>query len=359
MYPAQVSNVCQQALPPPPPTSVFLNALKEAMAPRESPAADVGLYGDRFSGDPSLEPQVKHNEATAFAAACDFEKVCVSKQVSLEKMDDWMAAFAKFVLSPRYLLDSADDQNQCMVERLALCERAGVQSRQWTPPTLKTNMNALSSLFKTTGSPYAVVPSVPARFPMYVAVFNAAEKRHKIEEAQREENKVVQDSEVAMLSDKTNVASWYEVQRTNLLLLTFALGQRSDSILKLDIGNFQLKVDEKGTEFLSVRFGPMKNMQANQENVGKGPHTQDILPHPDPRLCAVAAYRRQLAMLPDPSNRAAPFWLGVRPYQKQPLKNAKRATYSTAQGTVFLACEIRWRPSFGVGLKRHEILPNS
>ena len=152
MLPAQVSNVCQAALPQPPPTAIFFAELKTAMAPREGPSADDGLFGDLFSSNTSLLPEKKHNEVSAFGAAKDFQKVCDCKQVILEKLDDWLAAFAKFVISPRFLFDKEEDQNRCMAERLALCEQAGVQSRQWAPSTLKTMANALSAIFKRTES---------------------------------------------------------------------------------------------------------------------------------------------------------------------------------------------------------------
>ena len=70
---------------------------------------------------------------------------------------------------------------------------------------------------------------------------------------------MVRDTEIATLVSKTYFKSAYENQRTNLLLMSFALGQRSQSMIDLNIGNFQIKQDENGTEILVVRFGPMKN----------------------------------------------------------------------------------------------------
>ena len=174
MLPAQVANVAEAALPPPPSSRDFLAGLRGVVSRRESPAVDAGLFGDLFSKDPNFSPGAKPNQLVALAAAEDFEKVRAMKQVSLEKLDDWLAAFAKFVLSPRCLFDNETDQNQCMLERLELCEHAGVQSRQWVPATLKTNVNALSALYKMADSHGAVVSSVPNRFPNYCAIFNAS-----------------------------------------------------------------------------------------------------------------------------------------------------------------------------------------
>ena len=77
----------------------------------------------------------------------------------------------------------------------------------------------------------------------------------------------------------------------------------------------------------------VRKLQGKQENVGKLAHVQKLLPHEDPRLCAVAAYHRQLKMLPHTSNKEAHFPRSVRS-NGIPSKPGNPATYATCKGVA-------------------------
>ncbi len=127
---------------------------------------------------------------------------------------------------------------------------------------------------------------------------------------------VLQDAEVNALFIGTNSFSWYESQRMNLLNLAFQLRQRPETLVRLLIGNF-IVGDDEGTIFLEVTISTMKNLQGNQKTVSRPLHHQNILKHPNPNLCGIAAYHRQIALLgPDPSNES--FFPGARLFTKEP-----------------------------------------
>ena len=113
----------------------------------------------------------------------------------------------------------------------------------------------------------------------------------------------------------------------NLLLLGYNIGQRSDNLYQYQVGCFKAGVTSDGQAYMEVRHGRMKNFQACAANAGKGPHVQTVLQHENPKLDAVAAYQRQVAMLGDKAAEDSPLFRSMGPCTKKiPDKGAKYAT---------------------------------
>ena len=126
--------------------------------------------------------------------------------------------------------------------------------------------------------------------------------------ARQEPTPVLKETEVQALYDKTNWSSWFEAQRMNFLVLSYQLGQRPESLVRLCVGNFQPKVLEGGQKSIQVNFGTMKNLQGDQANSSKAVHHQLVVEHNNPKLCAVAAYERQFALPEGSQGSADPFF---------------------------------------------------
>ena len=193
----------------------------------------------------------KKNQKGAFAAAMDFSKVLERQGVVITDLDEWMTAFAKWTLSADCLFDDNNAKEAALAQRTALCDRAGVAVQSWAPQTLKTTANALALMYKQTGPNSGVVPSVENQFPKYCRFFNAACTRHRNMTARQEPTPVLKETEVQALYDKTNWSSWFEAQRMNFLVLSYQLGQKPESLVRLCVGNFQPKVLEGGQKSIN------------------------------------------------------------------------------------------------------------
>ena len=72
-----------------------------------------------------------------------------------------------------------DDKNKARQQRKEMCEEAGVSVREWSPQTLKTNLNALAHLYKNTKPEVGVVFSSEKQFPLFTVFLNGAIKKSK------------------------------------------------------------------------------------------------------------------------------------------------------------------------------------
>ena len=94
---------------------------------------------------------------------------------------------------------------------------------------------------------------------------------------------------------------------------------------------------------LQVHFGTMKNLQGKQETARKPVHKQKVMQHSsNPKLCAVAAYHRQIRLLGAPNDPDSPFFRGARVYAKTTPLNA--ATYNVFKGVVSWVRVVLGRP---------------
>jgi hypothetical protein len=173
MMPAQLVNVAEAALGPLPPVDAFLAALEQAQNPARPPPADTVLFGDTFAEQPGLPTGTEKNQKLSFHAAMDFAKVLAHQNCVLSNLDDWMTAFAKWTLSVGCLFDDATQRDVALAQRKDLCAAAGVPVRYWSPPTLKTNVNALALMYKQTGPASGIVPRAQIQFPNSVLLLQS------------------------------------------------------------------------------------------------------------------------------------------------------------------------------------------
>jgi hypothetical protein len=103
----------------------------------------------------------------------------------------------------------------------------------------------------------------------------------------------------------------------NLLLVSYSLGQRPETMVRLCVGSFHWVTTDEGVEALDVHIGTMKNKQARHQNVGMPLHKQSIYQHSNPNLCAVAAYKRQLSILPSGYSPKDPLFRSARFFSRQ------------------------------------------
>ena len=64
----------------------------------------------------------------------------------MSNLDEYMVAFAKWVLSMDSLFNTQPEKIVAKAKRQALCQQAGVPMHEWAPSTLTTYVNALAAL---------------------------------------------------------------------------------------------------------------------------------------------------------------------------------------------------------------------
>lgn len=293
-YPAQMAILCESALGPPPTVKEFFDRIQAAQN-QSPPTADKVLFGELFQ-NPKQARNSRRIQCTAVTAALDFQKVMDAGQCVIDNLDVWMLAFARWSVDSK-LLFSADQVEEGLKNRAELCVKAGVPMRSWAPQTLKTNVNALANLYRLSQPVQGICPSIPKQFPRYCMFFNEIAEKSVAHRAIAQEVPVLSDSEVEHLYDRTNFSNPSENQRLNALLISYRLGQRPETLARLQVGNFRRIEDEEGQDGLEVIFGTMKNKRAKQETIGAAPHVQRIYAHANPKLCGVAAYNRQVQLL--------------------------------------------------------------
>lgn len=340
MLPAQLANVADAALGLSPPTHEFLARLRQWSNPIKN-NADEALFGNTFSKGPAMPRGSENNKKVAIRAVEDFELVCQKKNVVLDDLDAWMTAFSKWVLGMNFLLDGEDAQKLAMEQRQALSNDAGVVLRDWSPLTLKTMVNALATIHRSTRPPVGIVPSSTKQFPTFCALFNDALRRCKDTKCLEEAVEVLQDEEIVKLYDATNWVNLLEAQRMNLLILAFQLGQRPDTLINLKVGSVHFSKAEDGEEMLEVVIGTMKNKPAKQQTASSPLHRQLIFKHQDTKLCGVAAYNRQVKLLGSHK---------PEDYLFRGIKNLSKAipqgppSYSSCRGAAKWAGDLLGRP---------------
>ena len=342
MLPAQLANVAAAALPRPPTVQIFLDRLCMSLATPTTSVASRELYGDTFA-EADIKPLgTDRNQKKALGAALDFAKALEHKQVVITDLDEWMTAFAQWTLGVEWLFESKEAAEAALAQRNALCEAAGVAVRCWVPQTLKTNVNAMALMYKQSGAENCVVPGVETQFPRFNRLFNVACTRQRTTQARQPLEQSLTCQEVERLFDKTEWKSWYQSQRMNLLLMAYQLGQRPETLIRLSVGQFHVKRFDDGTEGLQIHFGTMKNLQGNQANVSKALHKQYLKPHKNSKLCAVAAYHRQLSLVGKPSDLSVPLFRSARFHSKS--APPKEASYNVIRGIALWARAEVGRP---------------
>ena len=350
---AQLSVVAEASLPQPPSSEEFFGRLEKLVKPDDITPADTALFGDTFEEEKGNGHTWK-NFIKGMNAIRDFECVLEAKGLTLSKLDDWFTAFSKWKLSPEALFEAPEEQEICVKRRNELASLAGVTVRAWCPTTLKTTINVLALKYRETAPPTAICSSSTKQFPNYNKIWNAASKRWKDLGARQDVVAVLEDHEVVQLYDQTNFSSLYEAQRMNLVVLFFSLGQRADNMISLRVGHFHLSQGSDGRENLVVNFPTMKNLQAKQSNSSRDAHKQTILPHPDAKVCGIAAYKRQLSMLLD-KTKDGHFFISLRVTSKN-LGAGEPITYSTIRGAATWARTVVGRAVTSKDLGRRPVM---
>jgi hypothetical protein len=238
MMNAHLKVVLRQQLPEKPNSAQFLAGLVAATQPRQGPSTDEALFGDTFSKVTMARGGQKKTQQGSIQPLKDFQKVLDARQVTIENLDEYFTAFAKWCLNVECLFDTKEEQDAALGQRQQLCANAGVKVRSWLPSSMRTMLNGAASLYKTAEGKGSVCPSEPTLFPNYNDFFNCAYRRERAANARKAEAPVLDDVELEELFDKTNWQSPFEAQRTNLLILCFSLGERTSTIEELCVGNF-------------------------------------------------------------------------------------------------------------------------
>lgn len=250
MLPAQLVNVAESALPPLPPVETFLKDLEKGHESLTSESTDTAIFGDTFVGGvPQPEGSTK-NQKGAYAAVKNFQKVCEKKGWNPTNLDEYMVAFAKWVLNVDCLFDTEPEKIAAKAQRQVLCQEAGVPMYEWAPQTLTTYINALAVLHRQGRPESVIVPKAKKQFPQFVRFSDAAASRHKQIRARKPETAVLNDDDLLKLHAATRWDSWFDVQRYNILVLSFNIGQRQESLKLLRVGNFTRVTADDGQEMI-------------------------------------------------------------------------------------------------------------
>ena len=180
--------------------------------------------------------------------------------------------------------------------------------------------------------------SSTTQFPLFDTFTKQCATRHLDHKAgtsaQQPPTSVLKDEDLETLYKKTNFASAFETQRFNIMILGFRTGLRGDSLMKFQDTSLSLE-EVDGVESLKFHLGTMKNMQGTLMNVGNEPYSETIFPSPDKRFCAIEAYKRQLALLPQKGN--VPLFRRIKFHQIQ--LGQERGTTELCQGAT--DCRLR------------------
>ena len=130
MLPAQIANVAECALGTPPPTRDFLDRLVQNQEPEEAPG-ELALFGNAFPDEerPGLPDGTVKSQQSALRAVPDFQKVLESQGQDLQNLDEWLATFAMWTPSPKFLMDDEEAQKRFLEQRKQFCQQAHVSIR--------------------------------------------------------------------------------------------------------------------------------------------------------------------------------------------------------------------------------------
>ena len=105
---AHLKCVLRQQLPEKPNSAQFLAGLVAAIQPRQSPSTDEALFGDTFSKVTGAKGGQKKTQQCCIQPLKDFQKVLDARQVTIENLDEYFTAFAKWCLNVQFLFDTQE-----------------------------------------------------------------------------------------------------------------------------------------------------------------------------------------------------------------------------------------------------------
>ena len=161
-------------------------------------------------------------------------------------------------------------------------------------------MNAIAAMYnRTPGVAHKIISSSTMWFPNFNDYFTTCSKRHKklaaIKDAQKDPEafEVLQDHELPILLQGTDMGNAMEAQRWFAVIIGRCSGWRPDSLMAVDVENFRI-IYEGGKRYLQPVLGSMKNLPASFNNVDKALFKQHIGDCAEARFCPIVAFERQL-----------------------------------------------------------------
>lgn len=154
----------EAAQPAAPAVSVFMHVLATAGQPR---ATRTSMFGTMFA-DSAQNPRPKGTTGvhkSGSKAAFQFEAVRTLNGSNSESLDEWFADLARFTLEPMALFDDEAKQLECMQQRKALCQQAGVKVRSYKTGSFKTYINGLGNYHNSNTPDNHIVLSSLSQFP--------------------------------------------------------------------------------------------------------------------------------------------------------------------------------------------------
>ena len=262
-----------------------------------------------FGDDPDHEEQIgkpkstKRTEAVAVNVAMGFQNVLVANKEVYKGLDEWLVGFVKFTLDVRAMNSEEIKQKKYLEKRKKLCGE-DYKVRSLSPSTIKTYINALAGIYHTRRQENQFVPSSKMRFPEFNSYFAHVDKLYEvieaINEAQNQEEEILQDVELEKLWKDTNFDSLFQVQRYNLMIFANRTGFCADTLQYLLTKTFERGNDQHG-KFLTPKIGTMKNRPAGFQ-ADRHLFDQEVRPCiEDERFCPIAAYERQCSLDREPT----------------------------------------------------------
>jgi hypothetical protein len=112
-----------------------------------------------------------------------------------------------------------------------------------------------------------------------------------------EENNLVTDEELEQLYRETNFSMPHEAQIYNILVMAFHRGARPEMMERLDVESIVVETRDD-TKVMKCTLGTMKNLQGTLANADAALFRQEVVAREDTRLCPIAAFERQRALVP-------------------------------------------------------------
>ena len=179
-------------------------------------------------------------------------------------------------------------------------------------------------------------------------------------EAQADDEQLLCDEELLKLFNATDFHKVHCSQRYNLIAMGYRTGLRPDSLQQLKIDMFRFFKKDDGVEGLEMHIGSMKNLPATLDKIDSAVFKQTIVRCPDARcndkpptrfytclilrLCAVAAFERQVAMrhIPPGTTSSSPLFCSLN--SMQGIMTERPTAYGSFRGAAEWASSVVGRP---------------
>ena len=160
--------------------------------------------------------------------------------------------------------------------------------------SFRTYINGLAKVYNGIATENHFVTSSNSQFPRTNALLAASDVRERVIRAvnQAEANNVLllTDADLAKIYDATNMSNPREVQRYNIIVMSYRTGLRPDNLRRLRPEVVKLGRLANGQRCLTFVIGNMRNLPGTLTTIDLAMFKQQVVEAADPTFCAIEAH---------------------------------------------------------------------